>query len=54
MAEDKPNVKTASMSRSAVCYTAKLENERDIDEYLARVKEKLMEALAGNDAVHII
>lgn len=54
MIEDTPNVKVANLSRSAVCYTAKLENETDVDEYLARVKEKLMEALEGNDALHII
>ena len=54
MIEDKPNTKTVSISRSAVCYTAKLESESDIDTYLARVKEKLMETLEDNDAVHII
>ena len=54
MIEDKPNVKTANLSRSAVCHTAKLENEADVDEYLARVKERLIEALEGNDALHIL
>ena len=54
MIEDKPDTKTVSISRSAVCYTAKLENESDIDAYLARVKERLMETLADNDVVHII
>ena len=45
MIEDKPDVKVANLSRSVVCYTAKLENENDVDEYLARVKEKLMELI---------
>jgi hypothetical protein len=54
MTEDTPNVKVASISRSAVCFTAKLENENDVDEYLARVKEHLMEKLAENDAIHIL
>lgn len=54
MIEDKPDVKVASISRSAVCFTAKLENENDVDEYLARVKEHLMEKLAENDAIHIL
>jgi hypothetical protein len=44
----------ANVSRSAICHTAKLESESDVDEYLARVKERLMEALEGNDALHII
>ena len=31
-----------------------VESESDVDEYLARVKERLMEALEGNDALHIL
>jgi hypothetical protein len=54
MAEEKPNVKTASVSRSAVCYTAKLESEADVDRYLADIKAKLMETLGENDVIHII
>jgi hypothetical protein len=54
MVEDKPDVKSVSVSRSAICFTAKLENEKDIDEYLARVKDKLMSSLEGNDVIHII
>jgi hypothetical protein len=54
MIEDTPNVKVANVSRSAICHTAKLESESDVDEYLARVKERLMESLEGNDALHIL
>ena len=54
MVEDKPDVKSVSVSRSAICFTAKLENEKDVDEYLARVKDKLMASLEGNDVIHII
>jgi hypothetical protein len=54
MVEDKPNERVVSVSRSAVCYTAKLKSEAEIDRYLAMVKEKLMEQLADYDALHII
>ena len=54
MVEDKPNERVASVSRSAVCYTAKLKSEAEIDRYLAEVKEKLMTLLSDNDSLHII
>jgi hypothetical protein len=54
MVDDQPHVKSVSIARVAVCFTAKLENENDIDEYLARVKDKLMTSLEGNDVIHII
>jgi len=52
--EDKTDVKTVTVSRSTVCPTAKLESEGDIDEYLAELKETLMNKLNGNDVLHII
>ena len=54
MVDDQPHVKSVSIARAAVCFTAKLENEKDVDEYLARVKDKLMASLEGNDVIHII
>ena len=49
-----PEIKIATIGRASVCFSAKLENEADIDNYLAELKEKLMEKLEGNDVLHII
>lgn len=54
MIEDDSHVKVANLSRSAICYTAKLKDENDVDEYLAGIKEKLMKLLADNDTINII
>ena len=48
------DTKIATLSRGAVCYTAKLSSEAEIDDYLARVKEKLLQELENNDTIHII
>lgn len=50
----KPNEKIATAYRSSLGYTIKLKSEEDIDKYVADIKEKLMEMLAGNDVLHII
>ena len=52
--EPDSGTKTVTISRASVCFSAKLENEADIDNYLAELKEKLMEKLEGNDVLHII
>ena len=52
--EDKPHVRTVTVSRGSVCSTAKLETEADVDKYVADIKKKLMEKLDGNDVLHII
>lgn len=49
-----PEIKIATIGRASVCFSAKLESEADIDNYLAELKEKLMEKLEGNDVLHII
>ena len=49
-----PELKTVTISRSTICHTKRLENEADIDEYLAEIKEKLMDRLNGHDILHII
>jgi hypothetical protein len=54
MVDDQPNSKVTTVSRSAICHTAKLETEADVDEYLARAKEKLMAHLAEGNVVHVI
>lgn len=54
MAEDEPDVNIATLSRASICFSAKLENEKDIDEYLAKLKEKLMQSLDEHDVVQII
>lgn len=52
--EDKPEIKTATVSRSTVCTTARLKNEQEIDDYLAEIKKTLMDKLNDNDVLHII
>ena len=49
-----PHIRTATVGRGSICYTAKLESEEDVDRYLAEVKKKLMEQLKDNDVLHII
>ena len=49
-----PNVDTVTASRSSITHTAKLETEQDIDNYVAEIKEKLVEMLDGHDVLHII
>lgn len=48
------DAKVATLSRGAVCHTAKLSSEAEIDDYLLRVKEKLLKELENNDTIHII
>lgn len=48
------DTKVATLSRGAVCHTAKLSSEAEIDDYLLRVKEKLLKELENNDTIHII
>lgn len=50
----KPDADTVTMSRNIVCHTVKLQNEKDIDEYLSEIKELLMQKLDGHDILHII
>lgn len=45
---------TVTLNRASICYTATLRTEADIDEYLAEIREKLVENLANHDALHII
>ena len=54
MVEDEPDVNIATLSRASICFSAKLESEKDIDDYLAKLKEKLMKSLEGHDVVQII
>lgn len=54
MIPDAPTVKTATANRNSICYTTKLKNEAEIDQYVAEIKDKLMELLKGNDVLHII
>lgn len=49
-----PQEKIATAYRSSLGYSIKLKNEADIDKYVADIKEKLLEMLKGNDALHII
>ena len=51
---DGPKIDIVSANRSSVCYTAKLKSEADIDQYVAEIKEKLMDMLEGHDVLHII
>lgn len=47
-------IDTVTMNRSNICHTVKLENEADIDRYIAEIKKKLMTELDGHDVLHII
>ena len=54
MVSTNPDEKVATASRSSLGYSVKLKSEDDIDKYVADMKDKLMELLAGNDVLHII
>lgn len=54
MKTEQPEVDVVSTSRAGLCHTAKLENEADIDKYVAGIKAKLMSALGDHDVLHII
>ncbi len=47
-------IDAVSTSRSGICYAVKLENEADVDKYVADIKAKLMKMLDGHDVLHII
>ena len=49
-----PDVDTVTASRSSISYTAKLENQEDIDKYVDDIRNKLNELLDGHDVLHII
>ncbi len=49
-----PNEKVATISRSTLGYSVKLKSEEDVDKYVAKIKDKLMELLDGIDVLHII
>ena len=51
---EEPDVKTLTLNRASICFSAKLESEKDVDNYLAKLKEKLMQSLDENDVVQII
>ena len=54
MKTEQPEADVVSTSRAGLCHTAKLENEADIDKYVADIKAKLMRALGDHDVLHII
>ena len=54
MKTEQPEVDVVSTSRASLCHTAKLENEADIDKYVADIKARLMSALGDHDVLHII
>ena len=51
---EEPNIDTVTVYRSSICYTAKLENEEDIEKYLEQIRENLKKQLDGHDVIHII
>ena len=51
---EEPDVKTLTLNRASICFSAKLESEKDIDDYLAKLKDKLMQSLDEHDVVQII
>lgn len=52
--KDEPKIKSASVSRSSLGHVATIKSAEDIDSYVAEIKEKLLDALEGNDVLHII
>lgn len=54
MVEVTPDIDTVTASRSSISYTAKLENQEDIDKYVDDIRDKLNELLEGHDVLHII
>lgn len=54
MVENNPREKVATAYRGSLGYSIKLKNEEDVDQYVADIKEKMMELLHGNDVLHII
>lgn len=54
MVENNPQEKVATAYRSSLGYSIKLKSEEDVDQYVADIKEKLMELLHGNNVLHII
>ncbi len=49
-----PVAGTVTVNRAGVCFVARIESEKDIDNYLAEVREKLIEKLSGHDVTHLI
>lgn len=49
-----PDIDTVTASRSNISYTAKLENQEDIDKYVDDIRDRLTELLDGHDVLHII
>ena len=49
-----PDTDTVTVSRNSLCGTAKLENEADIQRYVAEIQKKLLEKLHGHDVLHVI
>jgi hypothetical protein len=47
-------VDIVTTSRSAVCHSAKLRSEAEIDEYLSEVKQRLMEKLGEHEILQIM
>ena len=49
-----PNAGMVTASRSAICHTATLKSEADVDRYVAEIRKKLLEMLSGKDVLHVI
>ena len=52
--KDEPEVKVASLSRNSLGYVATIKNADDVERYVSKIKEALLNALDDNDVVHII
>ncbi len=49
-----PDINVTTANRTTLCMPARLENEADVDRYVADMKKKLMQMLDGHDILHII
>lgn len=45
---------TVTVNRVGICFAARLKSKKDIDNYLAEVREKPIEKLSGHYATYLI
>ena len=49
-----PVVKSVSLARNSLCYSTRLKNDEEIEQYVDEIRAKLKKALEGQDEVQII
>ncbi len=54
LAAEEKKTDFVTVPRGSLCYSARLQNESQIDAYLAEVKRRLMESLNGHEEIHVV